>query len=40
MKKLVVIIGVIAALIAPLVVTSNVSAQSVDIYGACSGSSE
>lgn len=39
MKKLIVIIGVIAALIAPLVVTSNVSAQSVDIYGACSGSS-
>ena len=39
MKKLVVIIGVIAALVAPLVVASSVSAQSVDIYGACSGSS-
>ena len=39
MKKLVVIIGMMAALIASLVVASSVSAQSVDIYGACSGSS-
>lgn len=39
MKKLVVIIGIMAALIAPLVVASSASAQSVDIYGACSGSS-
>ena len=39
MKKLVVIIGVIAALVAPLMVVSSVSAQNVNIYGACSGSS-
>ena len=39
MKKLVVIIGMMAALIAPLVVASSASAQSVDIYGARSGSS-
>jgi len=39
MKKLIVVIGMIAALITPLAVVSNVSAQNVDIYGACSGSS-